>query len=491
MKSICKFCFFALFLFFSLPLFSSGQVVINEIAWMGTTESANNEWMELRNSGSASIDLTGWTLFSQDGTPTINLLGGVAAGGFFLLERTDDNTLPSIIADQIYTGALSNSGEKLVLKNAAGEIVDEINGSDNWKISGVETIGNNTTKETAQRTSSGNWITAVSTPKSANSGSANSNQSSQENQSQSQSNQTSTNQLPIEEKLPTLIVNAGEDKIALSGQNIVFKAIAYGLEEKPLENAYYLWNFGDGSVKKGNPVSYIYKYPGEYKVVLSVSSGILTGSDESKIKIIQPSLEISELKPGENGYLEIHNYSSFDLDISGLGISDAKNYFYFPENTKISANVFLAIGVEISKISFPPADKATLISSNGVEIASFAYGGEIGENQSFHNIDNQTKIGLKSPGSAEFKIQQSSLVASGINKSTAEDTAKKTAEIAKTTEKIATSSPENVVSQNTANVSNVLFQQEKGTTSSLYFWVGLTALLGILSAIILFFLWKL
>ena len=41
--------------------FAGAQVVINEIAWMGTNDSASNEWAELANTGS-SIDLTGWIL---------------------------------------------------------------------------------------------------------------------------------------------------------------------------------------------------------------------------------------------------------------------------------------------------------------------------------------------------------------------------------------------------------------------------------------------
>ena len=37
-------------------------VVINEVAWAGTSASASDEWLELYNSGAADIDLTGWTL---------------------------------------------------------------------------------------------------------------------------------------------------------------------------------------------------------------------------------------------------------------------------------------------------------------------------------------------------------------------------------------------------------------------------------------------
>ena len=76
---------FCLFFPFVVQGVSFGNVVINEIAWMGTSESANDEWMELYNTGGEDVSLEGWVLEASDGTPQINLTGSVSAGGFFLL----------------------------------------------------------------------------------------------------------------------------------------------------------------------------------------------------------------------------------------------------------------------------------------------------------------------------------------------------------------------------------------------------------------------
>ncbi|HEY4474793.1 MAG TPA: lamin tail domain-containing protein [Candidatus Paceibacterota bacterium] len=145
-----------------------GDIVINEITWMGTASSANDEWIELRNTTNETIDLNNWTLRSEDGTPDITLTGTIGSLGFYVLERTDDQTLPDIDADQIYTGALGNGGEHLVLKDITGTIINQVDGSNNWEINsdGVQ-IGNNDTKETAQKMVGG-WITAISTPKAEN-----------------------------------------------------------------------------------------------------------------------------------------------------------------------------------------------------------------------------------------------------------------------------------------------------------------------------------
>jgi phosphatidylserine/phosphatidylglycerophosphate/cardiolipin synthase-like enzyme len=108
------------------------DVVISEIAWMGTAVSANDEWIELYNNTGSLVDLTGWTLIAADGTPSIALNGSIPAHSFFLLERTDDSTVPDVAADLLYTGDLGNVGEDLVLRDGASVVVDRVDSSAGW-----------------------------------------------------------------------------------------------------------------------------------------------------------------------------------------------------------------------------------------------------------------------------------------------------------------------------------------------------------------------
>jgi len=112
-------------------------VIINEIAWMGTKSSAFDEWIELYNNTDAEIDLTGWSLKTEDESPNIlfsknadentNKDIKIDAKGYFLLERTDDCAVSNVSADFIYTGALNNNPkcEVLYLYNSAEELVDK------------------------------------------------------------------------------------------------------------------------------------------------------------------------------------------------------------------------------------------------------------------------------------------------------------------------------------------------------------------------------
>lgn len=140
---------------------------LNEIAWMGTAEGASDEWIELKPNGSQPVDLRGWQIVT-DGTMRIAFTkGAIPGGGFYLLERTDDNTLPGVLADTIYTGSLSNMGERLRIFDDTCELVDEIDARSGWP------GGENDSKKTLERNVyDPGWHTSASpggTPKAKNS----------------------------------------------------------------------------------------------------------------------------------------------------------------------------------------------------------------------------------------------------------------------------------------------------------------------------------
>ena len=124
---------------------NSLDVVINEIAWMGTLTSYNDEWLELYNNTYSPINLEGWILKGTLKGPEIKLSGQIPSQEFYLLERTDDETLPDILAEKIYTGSLNNSGENLELSDNSGNLIDVVNCSSGWF------AGDNKTKQTMER----------------------------------------------------------------------------------------------------------------------------------------------------------------------------------------------------------------------------------------------------------------------------------------------------------------------------------------------------
>ncbi len=135
------------------------KVIINEVAWMGGSEmyglTSNDEWTELKNISGSEINLGGWQILDQGEQIKIKFddAAKIPAGGFYLLERTDDASIPNLTADSIYTGALSNSNEGLRLFDDQCNLADEVLAAPEWP------AGDATARRTMERGSDLLWHT--------------------------------------------------------------------------------------------------------------------------------------------------------------------------------------------------------------------------------------------------------------------------------------------------------------------------------------------
>lgn len=341
-----------------LPLATGGQensVQINEIAWMGTVNSSSDEWIELYNTGSEEVDLTGWILESTDGTPLIDITQKslvlppvLLPGGFFLLERTDDTTLPNIGADVIYVGALGNGGEKLVLKDSNGNIIDTVDGLDNWKINGSSTsMGSNETKETAQKIGN-NWITATATPRLANN-------------SGSEQEEPSVTPPVLSSLGAPLVVQAKapEDIVVMAREEITLDA---SLSSDAVE---FKWYLGDGSFKEGKIIKHTYNFPGQYLVTLEASNSGQTSIDQLNIFVFDGRVLINEIfipaTTTVNSWVELYNPTETPIDLDGWVLEVSNKDFIFPSYTLILTNSFLVLSEKVTKLR-PSKDSTIRLS---------------------------------------------------------------------------------------------------------------------------------
>ncbi len=274
-----------------------GSVVINEVAWMGTQASTSDEWIELFNTTDQDIDLTGWTLVALDGTPSITLSGIVPAQGFFLLERTDNDTVSDIAADQIYTGALENDpdAEILLLKDATGNPIDSANGD-----GGSWPAGNSTTRSTMERInpllpdSDANWA--------ANNGIVRNGLDADDKpingtpKAQNSTTIVKINAPPIANAGPDLITNEGVS-VTLDGSE------SYDPDGDALTCT---WDPGDGSVTlAGCVVSHAYADIGVFTATLTVDDGHGgIGVDTLTVTVRAPP---SKGDANGNGAIDLHD----------------------------------------------------------------------------------------------------------------------------------------------------------------------------------------
>lgn len=311
----------------ALPGTASAAVTINEIAWMGSIESANDEWIELRNTGSQSVALDGWTL-TDGANVTIVLSGTIGAGAYAVLERTDDASAPGG-AFLIYTGALPNTGATLTLARPDGSIEDQVAGGENWEQIG----GDNMTKETAQYTENG-WGTAAPTPGAKNAAAA----AAAEDQETTTAEPAGASRRVVDARRREPEHVAPDPELSLSieapertyvNQRIAFSVTPAGIAETLLDSVSYKWNFGDGATASGKEVQHAYAYPGEYVVVAYGSFAAHQATTRHRITVLPVTFSLMRTASGD---VQVNNDAVYEIDLSGFTLQSTGT-FVFPDRT--------------------------------------------------------------------------------------------------------------------------------------------------------------
>lgn len=173
----------------TIPI-NPGDVVINEVMWMGSDLDSDDEWLELRNTTGSPIDLTGWKLEGAATSSTVITIpsGTVEGNGFFLISHFNENNVTSILniaPDYVTTTLqLDNTAAQIRLKNSSDVLIDTADDSSGSPLAG----DNGTINKSMERNNSAgdgtltsNWhdastqtnidagATELATPKSPNS----------------------------------------------------------------------------------------------------------------------------------------------------------------------------------------------------------------------------------------------------------------------------------------------------------------------------------
>jgi len=328
MSKILKIAIIALFVLFpiySVSAVNSLDVVINEIAWMGTEVGWRDEWIELRNMTDQDIDLSSWVIenasknhgsleIPQDGKHTI------PSNGYYLISyysKADNLLEPKAALNVIVDWRVKNMGDislannykdngQLRLRDSYGTLIDQTPSptDNNWP------AGDNKTKQTMERTISGNWQNSQEpngTPKAIN------------------GKPIEIKPLPAEKtQVPELIEPE-------------FKQITIE-PEKPIE---------DGPL-------YVYIEGVVFNEILPSPDG----------------------PDAENEWIEIYNQNNSEVDLSGCIIQDtAGSTKIYTLNTKIPAYGYLVFLRPETKITLNnDGDGLTFLSPNREIIDSITFG---------------------------------------------------------------------------------------------------------------------
>ncbi|MCR4330846.1 MAG: lamin tail domain-containing protein [Patescibacteria group bacterium] len=361
---------------FSTPFFVGAQVVITEIMYDAEGADTGHEWIEIYNTGGESVDIKNWKFFEADTNHgLVSIAGGtsIPAGGYAIIADngtqflTDFPSFSGVVFDSSFS-LKNDGGEVIAIRNDALENVDILTYN--------PALGAGGDGMTLQK--NGNAWTALSATPGAGGSAAtpetsNTTTTTTETESSSSATAPSSNRnFPVE---PQIYANAGSDRTVQAGADVVFEGQAFGIEKKPLPNARFIWNFGDGGTKEGQSVLYHYAYPGEYIVVLDVASGKFSASDRARVRVIPTSISISAVSIDTNPFIELSNTSQTELDISWWRLRAGENHFTIPKNTFIPSKSSIRFAASITGLAMTSFSDVTLLYPNG-ELA-YRYGTEV------------------------------------------------------------------------------------------------------------------
>ncbi len=123
----------------------AGDVLLNEVAWMGSEGDSKREWVELKNISSAPVSLNGWELLDKSGRIDVHFDSRILipSNGFHIVSRGSD-----------FTGTINNSDEVLYLFDASCGLRDVVVANHKWP------AGDAKKGMTAERSSDLSWHTS-------------------------------------------------------------------------------------------------------------------------------------------------------------------------------------------------------------------------------------------------------------------------------------------------------------------------------------------
>lgn len=362
-----RLCFAVVALFFLLPLAAFANARITEVMYDLSGSDSGREWIEVQNTGSATLDISDWKFFENNTNHGITLVSGgaIPPGGYAVIADNSAKFLadwPSfsgVLYDSAFS--LSQSGELLIVRDAALADIDTLT----YDVSlGAAGDGMSLQK--------GNSAWSAGTPTPGNSFTAGS-QSSPQTSPPAQTNNTSSEEpqktspsASFETK--TIFADAGADRTVFVGADSIFEARAIGLTGEPIENARFVWTFGNGGRKEGKSVLYNFAYPGTYAVVLDVSSGPYSASDRAIIDAIPALISLNEVT---DAYVGIENKSDVELDLGGWILATDTARFTFPSHTIVLPHEEVRVAHAATGLTPANAYALSLLYPNGVFAASY------------------------------------------------------------------------------------------------------------------------
>ena len=124
-------------LYLSLPIrASSPTLLISEVEYDSIQSGTDSvyEWLELYNNTSSPMELTDWTISDNRSTDVISPTVTIPVGGCMVIAASEDfyTNYPDFTGDIVFIAdgrignGLGNTGDRLILKDSEGTVIDQM-----------------------------------------------------------------------------------------------------------------------------------------------------------------------------------------------------------------------------------------------------------------------------------------------------------------------------------------------------------------------------
>ena len=367
------------------------KIIINEIMYDIGGSDDGYEWIEVYNTGFGDVDLSTLKFFEAETNHAISAFNGgtsvISSAGFAIVAEDPEKFLidwpdyQGLIFDSSFS--LSNEGETLTIKDADGNIIDQISYTSDQGGAGDE--------RSLQRNGD-NLIEALPTPGAINkttvepppppddsndnsSGSSGGGGGSSNNSSTSSGSSGGSSGGSTSNPAKKTTIKASPAKISLKidSPDYVIANSSFNISASG-ETGKYVWNFGNGETiekKDGESFAFTYQFPGEYKIILNYFKDEKAKSLKAtaKIKVEENPIIISSVK--DDGSVEIKNSATHELDLSGWVVKAGETSFILPEETVLVAGGKIVLSAKIIKVAIGEKDISLLYPAGGT---AFSFG---------------------------------------------------------------------------------------------------------------------
>ncbi len=372
-----------IFLFMLLPQTVLAKISIVEVMYDAKGTDTDREWVKIVNDNESDVEISKIKLTINDSNHLIKDLAGSTliykSDSLVLVDDPDKFKVnyPSYagkVFDSSFT--LTNTSGSVTIKDDKNIVIDSMSydssmgaaGDGNslqkidgvWKATSPTIIGVADTSATTTSTSTDSTSSASNATTSSATSSINTNSSVNTVTRivyHYISTHSGTEELSDYDTNNDLKITSGRDRLAYVGVPISFLAKSNSSVQK------YVWSFGDGSISEGQKISHVYRFPGEYNVVLNADSVDKKAVSRSNVKVLEPKISLTEIKPE---YITLKNNGEYEINLDGWKLVGVDNTYVIPSDTIIGSQKEVRIPTEY--LNFSKYDKVVLNNPSGRQI---------------------------------------------------------------------------------------------------------------------------